>query len=155
VRPSAARMQRNVIALFQEVDPTPTDNSGYSQIFNIVSNHWSANYKWGDWYVAVSSASVIQEVQGILQLSIGIPIIRYVSGVNPQLIGAIGADVSSRTDIVAVATLYADLIRFYQHVLDIAGWYYYPNAEFKFGGGSYRIPSIFMDLYVLPQSGRR
>jgi hypothetical protein len=29
VRPSAARMQRNVIALFEDVDPTPTDNSGY------------------------------------------------------------------------------------------------------------------------------
>jgi hypothetical protein len=37
VRPSAARMQRNVIALFQDVDPTPTDNSGYSQIFNMLS----------------------------------------------------------------------------------------------------------------------
>jgi hypothetical protein len=45
VRPSAARMQRNVIALFQDVDPTPTDDSGYSQIFNRLSNHWSANYK--------------------------------------------------------------------------------------------------------------
>jgi len=36
VRPSAARMQRNVIALFQDVDPTPTDDSGYSQIFNML-----------------------------------------------------------------------------------------------------------------------
>jgi len=153
VRPSAARMQRNVIALFEDVDPTPTDDSGYSQIFNIVSNHWSANYKWGDWYVEVSSVSVIKEVQGILELSIGIPMIRYVRGVDPQLIGAVGAEVS--TDIVAVAKLTATLIRSYQDVLDIAGWYYYPNTKFKFGSGSYRIPSVFMDLYVLPQSGRR
>ncbi len=155
VRPSAARMQRNVIALFQDVDPTPTDNSGYSQIFNMISNHWSANYKWGDWYIEVESDSVIKEVQGILELSIGIPMIRHVSGVNPQLTGAMGAGVSSQTDIVAVAKLSAALIRSYQDVLDIEGWYYYPNAKFKFDSGSYRIPSIFMDLYVLPQSGRR
>ncbi|MFZ8808436.1 MAG: hypothetical protein ACO2PN_10065 [Pyrobaculum sp.] len=155
VRPSAARMQRDVIALFQDVDPTPTDDSGYSQIFNMLSYYWSANYKWGDWYVAVSSDTVIDEVQGAPQLSIGIPIIRHVSGVAPQLTAAMGAGVSSQADIVAEARLYVALIRFYQNVLDIEGWYYYPNTELKFGSRSYRIPTIFMDLYVLPQSGRR
>ena len=105
VRSSAARMQRNVIALFEDVDPTPTDNSGYSQIFNMLSYFWSANYKWGDWYIEVESDTVIKEVMGILELSIGIPIIQYVSGVNPQLTGAIGAGVSSQTDIVAQARL--------------------------------------------------
>ncbi len=155
VRPSAARMQRNVIALFEDVDLTPTDNSGYSQIFNMISNHWSANYKWGDWYIVVSSDTVIREVGSILELSIGIPIIRYVSGINPQLIGAVGAGVSSQTDILAQARLKAYLRESYYDTLDIAGWYYYPNTEFKFGSRSYRIPSVFMDLYVLLQSGRR
>ncbi len=64
VRPSAARMQRGVIALFEDVDPTPTDSSGYSQIFNRLSNHWSAYYKRGDWEIAVNSNTVINEVQG-------------------------------------------------------------------------------------------
>jgi hypothetical protein len=71
VRPSAARMQRNVIALFQDVDPTPTDNSGYSQIFNMLSYYWSAYYKWDDQEITVSSDTVINEVQGAPQLSIG------------------------------------------------------------------------------------
>ena len=74
VRPSAARMQRNVIALFQDVDPDPTDNYGYSQIFNILSSYWSANYKWDDKEIAVNSYTVINEVQGAPELSIGIPL---------------------------------------------------------------------------------
>ncbi len=88
VRPSVARMQRGVIALFQDVDPTPTDNSGYSQIFNMLSYYWSANYKWGDEEIGVSSDTVINEVQGAPQLSIGIPLAQYPSGVNPLLTAA-------------------------------------------------------------------
>jgi len=157
VRPSAARMQRGVIALFQDVDPTPTDDSGYSQIFNRISNHWSANYKWDDWEIDVSSFTVIREVRGAPELSIGLPPIQLPRGVNPLLTAAagVGISVESSTNIVVLAKLYANLRESYRDVLDIVGWYYYPNAEFKFGSGSYRIPSIFMDLYVLSQSGQR
>jgi hypothetical protein len=150
VRPSAARMQRNVIALFQDVDPTPTDNSGYSQIFNRITNHWSANYKWGDEEISVSSFAVINEVRGAPQLSIGLPPIRLPSGVDVFLTAAAGIGISggSSTNIVVLARLMANLRESYRDVLDIVGWYYYPNAEFKFGNRSYRIPSIFMDLYT-------
>jgi hypothetical protein len=153
VRPSAARMQRNVIALFQDVDPTPTDNSGYSQIFNIVSNHWSANYKWGDWELAVNSDTVINEVRGTPELSIGLPPIRLPPGADVFLTAAVGVGISggSSTNIVVLARLYANLRESYRDVLDIDGWYYYPTTWFEFGGGSYRIPSIFMDLRTSPQ----
>jgi len=153
VRPSVARMQRGVIALFQDVDPTPTDNSGYSQIFNMLSYYWSANYKWGDREIAVSSDTVIKEVQGTPQLSIGLPPIRLPIGIDVFLTAAagVGISVESSTNIVAEARLKAYLRESYRDVLDIDGWYYYPNAEFKFGSGSYRIPSIFMDLYTSPQ----
>jgi hypothetical protein len=154
VRPSAARMQRNVIALFQDVDPTPTDNSGYSQIFNTLSSYWSAYYKWGDQYVEVDSYTVINEVQGAPQLSIGIPLVQYPSGVNPLLTAAIGlsASTQSSTSIVALARLKAYLRESYYNVLDIAGWYYYPDTKFEFNNKYYRIPSIFMDLYTWPQN---
>ncbi len=148
VRPSAARMQRGVIALFEDVDPTPTDNSGYSQIFNRLSNHWSANYKWGDWYIVVSSDTVINEVQGAPQLSIGIPLVQYPSGVNPLLTAASGG---TSTNIVVLARLKAYLREFYYNTLDIAGWYYYPGTWYEFDGEAYRIPSIFMDLRTSPQ----
>ena len=88
VRPSAAKMLRGVIALFEDVDPTPTDDSGYSQIFNRLSNHWSADYKWGDEEIVVSFSTVTNEVQGAPQLSIGIPLVQYPSGVNPLLTAA-------------------------------------------------------------------
>ncbi len=151
VRPSAARMQRGVIALFQDVDPTPTDNSGYSQIFNRLSNHWSANYKWGDWFIVVSSDTVINEVQGAPQLSIGIPLVQYPSGVNPLLTVASGG---SSTNIVAFARLKASLRESYRDVLDIEGWYYYLTTWYEFDGKTYRIPSIFVDLYTSPQNAR-
>jgi hypothetical protein len=153
VRPSAARMQRNVIALFQDVDPTPTDNSGYSQIFNRLSYYWSANYKWGDREIDVDSFAVIKEVRGAPQLSIGLPPIRLPPGVDVFLTAAAGVGISaeSSTNIVALARLKANLRESYRDVLDIDGWYYYPHTEFKFGSGSYRIPSIFMDLYTSPQ----
>jgi len=151
VRPSAARMQRNVIALFQDVDPTPTDNSGYSQIFNMLSYYWSAYYKWDDQEITVSSDTVINEVQGAPQLSIGIPLVQYPSGVNLLLTAASGG---SSTNIVALARLKAYIRESYRNVLDIAGWYYYPNTWFEFDDGAYRIPSIFMDLYTQPQNAR-
>jgi len=81
-------MLRGVIALFEDVDPTPTDDSGYSQIFNRLSNHWSADYKWGDEEIVVSFSTVTNEVQGAPQLSIGIPLVQYPSGVNPLLTAA-------------------------------------------------------------------
>ncbi len=151
VRPSAARMQRNVIALFEDVDPTPTDNSGYSQIFNILSSYWSANYKWGDWEIAVNSNTVINEVQGAPELSIGIPLVQYPSGVNLLLTAAAGG---SSTNIVAFARLKAYLRESYRDVLDIEGWYYYPTTWYEFDNGAYRIPSIFVDLYTQPQNAR-
>ncbi len=151
VRPSAARMQRGVIALFEDVDPTPTDNSGYSQIFNILSSYWLANYKWGDRYIAVNSNTVINEVQGAPELSIGIPLVQYPSGVNLLLTAASGG---SSTNIVAFARLKAYLRESYRDVLDIEGWYYYPNTWYEFDNGVYRIPSIFMDLYTQPQNAR-
>ncbi len=151
VRPSAARMQRGVIALFQDVDPTPTDNSGYSQIFNRLSNHWSANYKWGDREIAVNSFIITNEVQGAPELSIGIPLVQYPSGVNPLLTAASGG---SSTNIVAFARLKAYLRESYRDVLDIEGWYYYPTTWYEFDNGVYRIPSIFMDLYTQPQNAR-
>jgi len=156
VRPSAARMQRNVIALFQDVDPTPTDNYGYSQIFNILSSYWSANYKWEDKEIAVNSYTVINEVQGAPQLSIGIPLVQYPSGVNPLLTAAIGLSpsIQSSTSIVALARLLADLKESYYNVLDIVGWYYYPYTKFEFNNKYYRIPSIFMDLHTWPQNAR-
>ncbi|MFZ8842383.1 MAG: hypothetical protein ACO2PM_26325 [Pyrobaculum sp.] len=156
VRPSAARMQRNVIALFEDVDPTPTDNSGYSQIFNRMSNHWSANYKWGDQAIRVSSFTVINEVRGTPELFIGLPPIRLPPGVDVFLTAAAGVGISggSSTNIVVLARLKASLRESYEDVLDIEGWYYYPYAKFKFGGGSYRIPSIFMDLRTWPQNAR-
>jgi hypothetical protein len=156
VRPSAARMQRNVIALFQDVDPTPTDNSGYSQIFNTLSSYWSAYYKWGDQYVEVDSYTVINEVQGAPQLSIGIPLVQYPSGVNPLLTAAIGlsASTQSSTSIVALARLKAYLRESYEDILDIVGRYYYPDIWHEFDKGGYRIPSIFMDLYTQPQNAR-
>jgi len=150
VRPSAARMQRNVIALFQDVDPTPTDNSGYSQIFNILSSYWSANYKWGDSYISVDSDVVINEVQGTPQLSIGIPLVQYPSSVSPKLTGAtgLGIYVGSSTNIYARATLFADLIKSYSNTLDIIGWEYYTSTWFEFNNKNYYIPSIFVDLQV-------
>ena len=151
VRPSAARMQRGVIALFQDVDPTPTDNSGYSRIFNMLSNHWSANYKWGDEEIGVNSDTVINEVQGAPQLSIGIPLVQYPSGVNPLLTAASGG---SSTNIVAFARLKAYIRESYRDVLDIVGRYYYPDIWYEFDNGVYRIPSIFMDLYTQPQNAR-
>ena len=149
VRPSAARMQRNVIALFGDVDPTPTDDSGYSQIFNILSSYWSANYNWGDEEVVVSSDTVINEVQGAPQLSIGIPLVQYPSGVNPLLTAASGG---SSTNIVAFARLKAYVREPYRDVLDIIGWYYYPNTWYEFDNGGYRIPSIFVELYTRPRT---
>ena len=151
VRPSVARMQRGVIALFEDVDPTPTDNSGYSQIFNRLSNHWSANYKWDDRAIRVSSSVVIDEVRGAPQLSIGIPLVQYPSGVNPLLTAAAGG---SSTNIVALARLKASLRESYEDVLDIVGRYYYPGTWYEFDNGVYRIPSIFMDLYTQPQNAR-
>jgi hypothetical protein len=151
VRPSVARMQRGVIALFQDVDPTPTDDSGYSQIFNMLSYYWSADYNWGDWFIGVSSDTVIDEVQGAPQLSIGIPLVQYPSGVNPLLTAAAG---ESSTNIVAFARLTAYIRDSYEDVLDIIGRYYYPNTWYEFDGKTYRIPSIFMDLYTRPQNAR-
>jgi len=147
VRPSAARMQRNVIALFEDVDPTPTDNSGYSQIFNMLSSYWSANYKWGDWYVIVDSFET---------LSIGIPLPQYLNGVNPKLTAATGFDVSLQggTNIFTEATLYAVLKDSYANTFDIIGWDYYTSAQFEFNGKYYNIPSVFVDLYVWPQNAR-
>jgi hypothetical protein len=153
VRPSASRMKRGVIALFQDVDPTPTDNSGYSQIFNRLSYYWSANYKWGDEEIGVSSFAVIKEVQGAPQLSIGLPPIRLPSGVDVLLTAAAGIGISggSSTNIVVLARLKAYLRESYRNVLDIDGWYYYPNTWYEFDGKTYRIPSIFMDLYTSRQ----
>jgi hypothetical protein len=153
VRPSVARMQRGVIALFQDVDPTPTDNSGYSQIFNRLSYYWSANYKWGDRVISVSSDTVINEVQGAPQLSIGLPPIRLPPGVDVLLTAATGIGISggSSTNIVALAILTANLRESYRDVLDIDGWYYYPNTWYEFDGKTYGIPSIFMDLYTSRQ----
>jgi hypothetical protein len=151
VRPSAVRIQRGVIALFEDVDPTPTDNSGYSQIFNILSSYWSANYKWDDEEIGVSSSVVINEVRGAPQLSIGIPLVQYPSGVSPLLTAASGG---SNTNIVAFARLKAYLRESYRDVLDIIGRYYYPNTWYEFDGEAYRIPSIFVDLYTRPQNAR-
>jgi len=156
VRPSAARMQRNVIALFQDVDPTPTDNSGYSQIFNMLSSYWSINVKWGDWYVSADSYTITNDVKGISLLSIGIPLLQYPSGANPKLTAATGFDVSLQggTNIFTEATLYADLIWSYADTFDIIGWDYYTSAQFEFDGKYYNIPSVFVDLYVWPQNAR-
>jgi len=150
VRPSAARMQRNVIALFQDVDPTPTDNSGYSQIFNMLSYYWSVNYKWGDSYLSVDSDALFKEFQGIPQLSIGIPLVQYPSSVTPIITAATGFSISagSSTNIYARATLFADLIRSYSNTLDIIGWEYYTKTWFEFNNKNYYIPSIFVDLQV-------
>jgi hypothetical protein len=156
VRPSAARMQRNVIALFQDVDPTPTDDSGYSQIFNML-RYWSANYKWDDWSLTVDSYTIINDVQGISLLSIGIPLLRYPSGVNPKLTAATGFDISAQSggNKVALALLYAALGSSYINSLEIIGWKYYTSTSFEFNNNYYRIPSIFMDLEAWPQYGRR
>jgi hypothetical protein len=156
VRPSAARMQRNVIALFQDVDPTPTDNSGYSQIFNMLSYYWSANYKWGDSYITVDSSAIINDVLGISLLSIGIPLLRYPSGADPKLTAAIGFDPSLQrsTNIIAIAILDAYLQSSYTNTLDIIGWEYYTRTQFEFNGKNYTIPSIFVDLYTWPQNAR-
>jgi hypothetical protein len=151
VRPSVARMKRNVIALFEDVDPTPTDDSGYSQIFNILSSYWSANYKWDDEEVVVSSDTAINEVRGAPQLSIGIPLVQYPSGVNTLLTAASGG---SSTNIVAFARLKAYLRESYRDVLDIIGRYYYTNTWYEFDNGGYRIPSIFVDLYTRPQNAQ-
>jgi hypothetical protein len=150
VRPSAARMQRNVIALFQDVDPTPTDNSGYSQIFNMLWYYWSANYKWGDSYITVDSSAIINDVQGISLLSIGIPLLQYPSAANPKLTAAIGFDPSlqSSTNIVVIAILDAYLQASYINTLDIIGWEYYTKTWFEFNNINYYIPSIFVDLQV-------
>jgi len=155
VRPSAARMQRNVIALFEDVDPTPTDNSGYSQIFNMLSSYWSINTRWGDWYVSVDSDAIINEVMGS-SLSIGIPMTRYSSGVNPILTAATGFSFSDQSGsyIAPIALLHAGLTSSYDDTLDIVGWYYYTNTWFEFDNRYYRIPSIFMDLEVRPQNSR-
>jgi hypothetical protein len=155
VRPSAARMQRNVIALFQDVDPTPTDNSGYSQIFNMLSNHWSANYKWDDRAIRVSFVVITNEVKDS-SLSIGIPLIRHVSGVSPMLTAATGFSFSDQSGsyITPIALLRVFLGESYRDVLDIAGWYYYTNTWFEIDNRYYRIPSIFMDLYTQPQNAR-
>ena len=153
VRPSAARMQRDVIALFQDMDPTPTDNSGYSQIFNMLSYYWSANYKWGDWYISMDSDTLINEVQGTPQLSIGIPLVQYPSSVTPILTAAtrFGISGGSSTNMVTGATLYVDLEDSYADTFDIIGWEYHTSTWFK---NYYNIPSVFVDLEVWPQNGR-
>jgi hypothetical protein len=155
VRPSAARMQRGVIALFQDVDPTPTDNSGYSQIFNILSSYWSNNTRWGDWKIGVSFVVITNEVKDS-SLSIGIPLIRHVSGVSPMLTAATGFSFSDQSGsyITPIALLRAFLRESYRNVLDIEGWYYYPTTWYEIDGEAYRIPSIFMDLYTQPQNAR-
>ena len=155
VRPSAARMQRNVIALFEDVDLTPTDNSGYSQIFNMLSSYWSINTRWGDWYVSVDSDAIINEVMGS-SLSIGIPMTRYPSGVNPILTAATGFSFSDQSGsyIAPIALLHAGLTSSYDDTLDIVGCYFYTNTWFEFDNRYYRIPSIFMDLEVRPQNSR-
>ena len=101
----------------------------------------------------MSSLTVINEVQGAPQLSIGLPPIRLPLGVDIFLTAAAGVGISggSSTNIVALARLKASLRESHEDVLDIEEWYYYPYAEFRFGGGSYRIPSIFMDLGTSPQ----
>jgi len=144
VRPSAARMQRNVIALFQDVDPTPTDNSGYSQIFNMLSSYWSINVNWGDWYVSADSFAIINDIGGISLLSIGIPLLQYPSGVSPKLTAATGAE----------AILYADLKDSYANTFDMIWWDYYTSTQFEFDDNYYNIPSVFVDLYVWPQNAR-
>jgi len=155
VRPGAARMQRDVIALFQDVDPTPTDDSGYSQIFNMLSYYWSANYKWDDWKIGVDFVVITNEVTGS-SLSIGIPLIRHVSGVSPMLTAATGFSFSDQRGsyVTPIALLRAFLRKSYEEVLDIGGWYYYPNTWYEFDNRYYRIPSIFMDLYTQPQNTR-
>jgi hypothetical protein len=155
VRPSAARMQRNVIALFEDVDPTPTDDSGYSQIFNILSSYWSNNIRWDNWSLTVDSVVITNEVTDS-SLSIGIPLIRHVSGVNPILTAATGFSISDQSGsyITPIALLHAFLRESYHDVLDIIGWYYYTNTWFEFDNRYYRIPSIFMDLYTQPQNAR-
>jgi len=60
----------------------------------------------------------------------------------------------SSTNIVAFARLKAYLRESYEDVLDIVGQYYYPNTWYEFDGETYRIPSIFMDLYTRPQNAR-
>jgi hypothetical protein len=147
VRPSAARMQRNVIALFEDVDPTPTDNSGYSQIFNMLSSYWSANYRWGDWYVTVDSFET---------LSIGIPLPQYLNGVSPKLTAATGLDISlqGRANILTQAMLYAVLVQSYVNIFDIIGLEYYISIWFEFNDKYYNIPSVFVDIQVWPQNGR-
>ena len=89
-------------------------------------------------------------------LSIGIPLIRHVSGVNPMLTAATGLSISDQSGsyITPIALLRAFLRESYRDVLNIIGWYYYPNTWYEFDNRYYRIPSIFMDLYTQPQNTR-
>jgi len=146
LRPSAARMQRGVLALFQDKDPGPTDNYGYSQIFNTLTNYWKFNDRRDDRWVGVSSPSMIDEIGGAPTLSIGIPLLIRLP-VNPNLEASIG----SQTASYAFATVDAALVVDYLSHFDIYARYYYPDAMFEYYGRHYRIPSIFVDVFVLPQ----
>ena len=105
----------------------------------------------------MDSYTIINDVQGISLLSIGIPLLRYPSGVNPKLTAATGFDISAQSgsNIVTLALLSAKLGSSYINSLEIIGWEYYTSTSFEFNNKDYRIPSIFMDLEAWPQYGRR
>jgi len=114
LRPSAARMQRGVLALFQDKDPGPTDNYGYSQIFNRLANYWNFKDKRGDWGVGVASSVVINEISGALTISIGIPLLSNLP-VSPNLAVTIG----STDQLYASASVFAHLADGYESYFDI------------------------------------
>ncbi len=150
VRPSAARMQRNVLAVFQDMDPTPTDDYGYSQIFNTLWNYWAPNYRWDDTAILVDSTAFVEEGFTISFLSFAIPILRTAQAVSPKLTASAGGDVSfqSTVKIYTQALLDAQLKAEYITSLDIAAYVYSTSAWFEYGNKNYYIPTVLVDIFI-------
>jgi hypothetical protein len=146
-RPSASRMQRGVLALFEGVDWGPTDDYGYSRMFNLIESKWNYSVQSDPSAINIDSWDVVSDVGGKLEISIGVPLLPArltITSVNVNLAFSAGSETKVRAHAYAVATLRYD----YKYYYRIYGRYYYPNATFEFQGGYYRIPSIFVDISV-------
>jgi hypothetical protein len=145
-RPSASRMQRGVLALFEGVDWGPTDDYSYSRMFNLIESKWNYNTQSNPVAVNINSWVAASEVSGKLEISIGVPLLPglTITNVNVNLAFSVGSELKEYAYAYVVAALYDD----YRYYYRIYGRYYYPNATFEFQGGYYRIPSIFVDISV-------
>jgi len=72
VRPSEDMLKRGVIILFEDMDPTPLDDDGYSRIFNFISSR-QGEYAHYEELRSLHYTSV-REIGGMPELPIGVPL---------------------------------------------------------------------------------